>query len=179
MGTVPVLPTFTAGQVVTAAQLTALNTAISFLMAPPSAYAYRAAALSVGTSAWALIAYDNELLDTDTMVDIVGNPSRITIKTPGRFRIEGFANWAFNATGNRELMVRKNAAGSSVGGTQIQLAAVATAVTVSGTTQLISTEITFAANDYIEMFGWQNSGGALNIIGGQNQTYLQLRWMGT
>lgn len=177
MGTVPVLPPFSAGEVVPASKLVALNTALAFLLSPPEAYVYRNAAASTATATWTVITWDVELKDNDTMVDIAGQPTRVVFKTPGKFRVEGLMTWATNNTGYREIQVRKNSGGAVGGGTQLQYVT-GQATTGDQHAGLFTVAPTVAVNDYVEIFTRQGSGGTLSYTPGQVNMFAQATWIG-
>jgi hypothetical protein len=83
------------------------------------------------------------------------------------------AQFATNTTGVRRAMIRENAAGSSAGGTNrgtwnaTGLASDPTTVSGSRLLRLVDT-------DYVELFVYQDSGGALNVEMGSHETWLQL-----
>lgn len=176
MGTIPVVPTFTAGQKLTAAQLNAVGDAINFWATPPQVYAYQTATTNFATSGtYALVAFDTELYDTDTMHDNTTNPSRIIAQTAGKYLYSGQITFATNATGVRQLSIRKNSGGVIGGGTQVGSMTLP-AVSGSATTVLFEPfMIPMSVGDYIEIFGNQTSGGALASIASQSNSWVSAR----
>jgi hypothetical protein len=175
MGTIPTPPTFTAGAVLTATQLNTLRDVANFWAAPPRVYAWASGATSLNNSTTTLIAFASEVYDIvqsgdSPMHDNTTNNSRLVVRTAGKYRISVQCQFASNATGNRVVSVRLNAAGAPGGGS---LLFVQTQGAVSGT----STSVSFtappyplSAGDYVEMFASQSSGGVLNA-GGDITTY--------
>jgi len=81
-----------------------------------------------------------------------------------------------NATGQRGINIRKNAAGVQTAGTDIVL----DVFPGNGTTQarpFASVEQQFVAGDYLEMFLYQSSGGILTVNGGIAATFLSFRFV--
>lgn len=150
----------------------------------PACYAYANASPSHTSGTSTLIALDSEVDDNDSMHNTVTNNSRVVFTTAGRYFIICRLTYASNVNGRRELMVRKNSGGSSAGGTPIDYDA-ANAVNGFATHLKVLIEDTFAAADYIEMFGTQTSGAGLTIYGtalGGGQTShcsIRARWVGT
>jgi hypothetical protein len=87
-----------------------------------------------------------------------GNPSRWTPPMAGYYLVTVQVSWAVNSTGNRLAEIHKN--GSATASYQEAMPATATGnqttAAVSGIVQLNG------STDYIEAWGYQNSGGALN-----------------
>lgn len=178
MGTIPTVPTFTAGAVLTASDLNALGTAINFWASPPRASITKSANQSIANNTLTLITWDVEVYDTDTMHDNVTNNSRLICKTAGYYAITGAVQFSTNGTGNRITQIRQNAAGSSTGGTLLYdltysaNSGNATTVVIPGFT------VALAVNDYIEAFGQQTSGGALNVNANSNNSFLSMQLVG-
>lgn len=178
MGTIPTVPTFTAGAVLTASDLNALGTAINFWASPPRAQLYRSAALSLSNSTWTLLSFDAETYDTDVMHDNATNPSRLVIKTAGYYRLAGAISYANNNTGTRDYSIRLNAAGSVSGGTEVFGLTIDPPSAGQGVCVLPPLTVALAVNDYIEAFGYQSSGGSLTVMTGASNTFLQAELVG-
>jgi hypothetical protein len=115
------------------------------------------------------IGWDVEDYDTDAMHDPVTNNSRITIRTPGLYRITAVIEWASNATSYRRLTMLKN--GAYVEGGQNTQGA------VNGTTtiQQHAFELRLAAGDYIEIQGYQLSGSTVDVL---STSVFEATWVG-
>lgn len=176
MGTIPSYPLFVPLEIPTAAKLNQIKTAGDFWATAPQVYAYQTATTNFATSGtYALVAFDTEIYDTDTMHDLVTNPSRIICQTAGKLRFGGQMTFAANATGVRQLSIRKNAAGSVVGGTQVGSMTMP-AVSGSATTVMIEPFlIPMSIGDYIEVFGNQTSGGALASVASQSNSWFSAK----
>lgn len=181
MGAIPTIPAaYTVGQRWTRKAAAAHATALNFLLSPPRCEAVHHTVISPATATWAVVPFDTETYDTDSMHDLVTNTSRVTAQTPGRYEITAVVSFAGNATGDRRAQIRQNAAGAIGGGTQVsQLAAHPAAVgaSVLTTVELPARDIYLNAGDYVELFVWQNSGGALALTADAPNTYLRARWV--
>ena len=69
------------------------------------------------TETWTALTFDAETFDDDTMHDNSTNPSRITIKSDGRYLIIGSAEFRFSGGIDRALAIYKNGAAVLVNGT--------------------------------------------------------------
>ena len=178
MGTIPTPPTFTAGQVLTASQCNQLVTCLNFWASPPRALLYNNAAQSVPNNTLTLITHNSETYDTDGMHDTVTNNSRLYARTAGYYAISAALSFVTNGTGTRGLQIRLNAAGSSSGGTLIYDLTFPAVSGAQSTVVLPQFTYPMALDDYIELFGNQSSGGALNTSSGANNTFMQMQLAG-
>ncbi len=166
------VPSFSDGGILHAADL-------NFLETPPQGGVNQAtpqAALATGVTT--VVTWDTLAFDTDTVMWSSG--SRLQLNTGGKWLFTASLRWASNATGYRFIDLRKNAAGSGAGGSSI---ANDTRPAVSGniTAQVLSIEWPgFIAGDYVELFGFQTSGGSLAFAAGAvwGAVVLTARWMG-
>jgi hypothetical protein len=180
VGTIPTTPTFTAGEKLTAAELEQINDAVDFWALTPRCYAYQ----SLTHNTWAPITLDAEVYDIvqsgdTTSHDLSTDNSRIYVRTSGKYELSGQVQVASNATGYRAAQIRLNAAGSSAGGSGLAVNYQGAISGVSTSVNVIPVEASLNAGDYIELFGLQNSGGALNTVGGLGVTYLRLKLTGS
>ena len=161
-------PTFPSGSILTSTQQQAL-------IGPPRCRAYDGTGVSTGTGTLTLITLSAETYDsTGSMHSTSTNPSRITAPYSGDYDIVGGIAWPTHAdTGERYCEVRKNAAGSSSGGTVIGLAQF---VAASSYTYVRFSDlgVPLNAGDYIELFGAQYSSATLTTSTGDGITYLAL-----
>lgn len=107
------------------------------------------------TGVAAAITFDTEQYDNGTVHDTGSNTSRLTFATAGIYTAVGNVDWAGNATGRRTLSIRLN------GSTLIAQTQIAGSTTV--TQMQTSVVYKFAATDYVELVGTQNSGGNLDV----------------
>jgi hypothetical protein len=103
------------------------------------------------------VVFNTELQDTDGYHDTSSNTSRVTVPTSGLYSISGNVRWPTNATGARDIYFRVNGAGTFYGETDV--AALASNDTITSST----TSIYLNAGDYLELMGYQNSGGTLTL----------------
>ncbi len=180
MATLPVPRTYVASENLTATILngtTGIKGPLDFLLSPPRCGAYQTASTNMATSGvGAVILWDTELYDTDSIHSTVTNTSRFTSATTGLYRVHGSLGFAANATGYRSVNVRKNAAGASGGGTSVGVFRVPATATLS-TLVPFSCSVQLTAGDYIEVFGAQASGGALATDPGVGNSSIYVEWI--
>jgi hypothetical protein len=76
---------------------------------PPCAIVRRVATQSITNNTFSDVSFDTEVVDNDTLVDLVGQPTRVTIAHDGYYSIQFGVKWASNATGVRVQAVSINA----------------------------------------------------------------------
>lgn len=180
MATVPAEITFTAGAVLTAAQLnTNLRDAINFIIAPPYAVLRQTSAQAISSATWTGLTFDVEDLDRDGMHSTTSNTSRATAVTAGYYAIKGALLFTANGTGNRGLVVQVNGSASNRYG-KVQWPGFA-----GGSAGLLtSRELYLNVGDYAEIACNQTSGGSLNTVvtedgaPGGNPS-MTIRWVST
>jgi hypothetical protein len=163
------ISTFTAGQVLTAAQMNDLGENSNNYRVPPMCSVYRTAALShTATGTYQAYTYDTELYDTDGMWD-AGSPTRITLNTAGVYDVK-FVVSIGSTTGLIAGALYKD------GGAAQYLfldAGNATANYRNGSTNVVST-----GTNYVEMYFYQASGGSLPYGVGTLQSLFSATWIG-
>jgi len=174
--------TWVAGETVTAALMNAhVRDNVALLGTPPSCRVTASSTANVSTGAITLVAFDGESWDwpTSAMHDTSTNNSRLVAPIAGKYVISATTEWTANATGLRAIQIRKNAGGSSVGGTCMAELDVPAAASQLWTVHF-SDVYELAANDYLEVFRYQSSGGNLAPTAGNNPTpaWASLRWVG-
>ena len=121
------------------------------------------------------ITFDGEKFDTDSFHDNSTNTSRVTIPSGkgGYYLITGNLKFTSSTGGVRRADLKKN-------GTLIQLYFLQYPNTGSDWTGSSFASIeNLAVGDYIELFGEQSSGGALNVVGGGDEaTRIQVQYLG-
>jgi len=113
---------------------------------------------SISNSTATAISFNGETYDTDGFHDNSTNNTRITIPSgkDGYYLIYGNIGWGINATGRREFSLRKNTSTTlSDGGTGPTSGAYVS--------NIFSIVLNLAAADYIELFGFQTTGGAFDV----------------
>lgn len=150
--------------------------ALNFLLAPPRAYGYHNVALNVNNVTFTLVGLTGELYDSSGMHSTVSNSARINAVEAGLYTLKGHIQFEANGTGARGIMFRKNAAGSPSGGTELFLTY---NLPSAGNLGLVfgSVDANLNATDYVEMYAYQSSGGALNLVNGATSTFLSARWV--
>lgn len=145
---------------------------INFLIAPPIFLGYQSAAQSIPNNAFTAITFDTEVVDSYGGHSTVSNTSRYTAQVAGWYDVIGKVSWVANATGRRIATLYVN--GSELAYTRGEGIASATAVAASC---YALAPVFLNATDYVEVYGLQNSGGALNT--GASPTTLAVRWVHT
>ena len=186
MGVIPTIATATAGTVATAAYMNSIKAANDFWALTPRAYVYQSSVTSVANSAasWTLLPMQAEVFDIvqsgdSPMHDTTTDPSRIYIRTTGKYEINGQVQIVLNSVGYRAAQVRLNAAGSGSGGTQLALNVVDASSAALVSLPIPTVEVSLTEGDYVEAFAQQNSGGALNTIVGAGVTFLRVKLTGS
>lgn len=148
------------------------------LLNPPRARLLQSSGQAVTTGTFTAVTFTSEEFDTVSGHSNVSNTSRYTCQVAGLYLLSGKVAWVHNTTGQRASLWRIN--GSTVTGSQISLQTNAQA---SREIQVPAATITvpLAVNDYVELFGFQDSGGSLNTSVGDSatQSFLQAQWIGT
>lgn len=171
--TVPVTSQQSPGNFITGALWNAGPKALGdYTLAQPVFQGYQATAQAITSGAWTGISIDTGVIDSDGGHSNVTNPSRYTCQVAGIYLVLGFADFVSNATGVRGSRIALN--GTAIRGSQTNL------TTTNGSV--------FAApcwavqrlivGDYVEVQGFQNSGGNLNTANGTDATsQLAVFWL--
>lgn len=133
------------------------------------ARAYRSLDLAVNDSVDTVVAFNAESFDCQG----VHAAGRFTVPPDqgGFYWVSATVQFEAHATGVRRLRVFKNGGGTA--SAEFQLPQVAAAVC----SVMISTVLELRQGDYVEFKAWQTSGGALNILAGEQLSFGQLvRW---
>lgn len=117
---------------------------------------YNTSNISTLDSTWTSATFDSERWDTDTIHSTSSNTSRLTATTAGKYLIIGHIFFASNSTGQRAVRIRLN-------GTTI-IAQQSTSSVHTSRRFSIPVIYDMAATDYVEIQGFQDSGGALNMV---------------
>src|SRR6185312_17261357 len=117
MGTVPILRTWVAGELVTAAYMnTNVRDAGNFLLATPTFQGRQSISQSMPNLTNTAVLFDTEIIDSDNVHSTTTNTSRYTPLTPGYYQFGGGVGWTLNTTGVRCAWFTFN--GSTVVATQ-------------------------------------------------------------
>lgn len=107
-----------------------------------------------------------------------GTDGTVTVPLSGTYLVSGNLTWPVNATGERRLYVKRYTAGAwSFGG----VSGGAVETNVAGSTflrQSVTAMVACVAGDKVGMFGRQNSGAALALVGGADQPHLGVHMLG-
>lgn len=133
---------------------------LELLSKMPGCSVRRSTALAVVTSTITDVPFTaSDVRDTDAYHDTSTNPNRMTVPTGlgGVYRLTAYIDWAANATGFRQMGYTIN------GGTAVTRQAINTTLAGIPTQTGFTVEVPLNAGDYITVWGFQNSGGNLNI----------------
>lgn len=161
--TVPISASEAPGNFLTGALWTAqVKAAMDFLMGSGTngvprfkGYASTAQSLATGTTDTP-ITLDTEDYDSDNGHSTSTNTSRYTIQVAGTYAIAATLAIATNATGNRKAGININGANARGGAVQ------APGFASNSWCTAVYTEQPLSVGDYVELVGWQTSGGALS-----------------
>lgn len=151
------------GLPVSAARMAILDQGVRDAIEPPQARAFASAAVSIANGGTGqAVLFNSEDYDTDSLHSTSVNTSRMTVVHAGEYQVVGGAEWAAQATaaGIRQLMIVKNAT-TTLKKTKLKLST--TTWDGEAVAQTISVVCTLAAGDYVELWAYQTSGGALNL----------------
>jgi hypothetical protein len=126
---------------------------------------YKSASQTASNSTWTAITFDSENFDVGGYHDTSTNNTRITIPTGkgGYYSLTGSLNWGGNTTGARTAAIYLNGSLNKVLGQHPSTIA-----------NDVYTEFNYimnlSAGDYVEMYGFQLSGGNLGMMGATTAT---------
>lgn len=154
---VPSPRTYVVAETETGAYFNSLRDALNFLVNVPAAYLTQTAVQSVPNATWTALAFDGSVIDSYGGHSNSTNNTRYTEQVAGWYMVFGCASFATNGTGNRGCSVAKN-------GTRV-MGAAGFFGPVSGNPATVPSPPTIVflnVGDYLEVQGYQVSGGALN-----------------
>jgi hypothetical protein len=159
---------FTASTAVTAAGHNAVTD-------PPRCRVYNSANISLTSGVVTAMTFDTETIDDGGMHSTSVNTSRITVPSDGAgwYSIGGCVRFAANTTGYREIKITLN------GTLDLEIMRVPNSGATDDVRVSIHTEYPLAVGDYVELYATQNSGGALNALGGfAYSPMMYAKWQG-
>jgi hypothetical protein len=113
--------------------------------------------------------FNSEVYDTRSLHSVSGaNNSRLLAPTDGIYVITGGVQWEDNGDGDgwRSLFIHPNGLpGHLASSIMAPAAAGVTTANSADTHQVVTTQAKLNAGDYVELFAFQNSGSAKNILG--------------
>jgi hypothetical protein len=125
----------------------------------PAVRTRKTAVQSLVNATQTVVTFDAEDYKTDPLMhDNTTNPSRLTVITAGKYRIQATVVFAASATGGRAVVFRKNGA-TYLGGAH----GAANSIGTEDSAVSASTTADLAVGDYVECQAYQVSGGALNV----------------
>ena len=133
---------------------------VNFLTNPPDFVGEQTVAQALANQTWTGLTLDVEDLDSYNGHSTVTNSSRYTAQEPGWYTSCGAFSAAGNTTGFRAARLQVN-------GTAIAGAANYVVANGSSETGVVTPtrDIFLNIGDYVEVAGWQSSGGSLNTAG--------------
>jgi len=132
---------------------------------------YKSADQSISTSTNTAITFNTEDFDTDAFHSTSSNTSRFTVPAgkAGKYLLNGNLNWDVNSNTRMQIYILKNGSNFST----------PAAVTGDDYPNLsFSLVISLAVNDYVEVAGYQESGGSINVSGTSGATRVQFSYLG-
>lgn len=157
MATIPTPRTWITDEFVDAALLNNhVRDPFNFLIDAPAAGVFNSADFVVANNTETAITFDSERWDNDAIHSTSVNPSRLTCVTAGVYNISGCIVWTANATGVRTASLRLN------GGSPIARKSITSNTAAFDAEMPIATQWKLGVGDYIELVGFQTSGGNLN-----------------
>jgi hypothetical protein len=169
-----VMPTFLVGKTVLASELELIARRVDFLSAPPQAELRATTVQSITNNTPTPILYDAEDSDTHGGHSTSSNTSRYTAQVAGWYLCSGNVSMTGSATNRRGCWWRKN--GADVAGTE---AVISAGDDTAGLTIPARAKLIFlAVGDYVELVGYQDSGGPLNTVvaGSTPQPSMSITW---
>lgn len=165
---VPAERTWSVNDIVGGALLNSnLRDGINFLLNPPTAQVSQTATQSLANTTFTPISFDVNILDTYGGHSTTVNNTRYTAQVAGIYQVSGIVTFASNSTGDRAAEIGKNGSGISYSTTGFR----ASTGTVTGV-PVPGILITLAVGDYVEILGWQSSGGALSTQTGASSMFI-------
>jgi hypothetical protein len=136
---------------------------VNFLTNPPVFQGYQTAAQSIANSTLVATALDTTGVDTYAGHSNSVNNSRYTPTVAGYYLCLGQVGYAVNASVNRLALFYKNGTAVNLGQSGIFTTTAANFAIVPATALIYCN----GSTDYIEIWAYQNSGGALNTVPSQ------------
>lgn len=156
----PLLRTWTPGDLATAAYMNAMNYGITWGgISPPQCLAWQNTPQAFTTGIAAGVTFDSEVVDSDSMHSTVTNTQNIVAPWAGWYELAGGIGFATNGTGTRvgQFTVNGTAQGLS---SVIAIANASANILVP----LKTIRVLLAAGDAVALSALQNSGGSLSTV---------------
>lgn len=174
--------TFTAGSVLTAAQLNVAGGAVNNLVVPPAAKIRLTSAVNALTGSWTLstavfgTSTASKDIDTDSMVTLATD-GKINITTPGMYVVSGGVQFSASSTGQRILSLYRVRGATPLGIGQSRANAGTSILHTLNATGFVECQ----SGDYLAWQVYQDSGGTLTLntdTSGYEATFLSAVWVG-
>lgn len=138
----------------------------------PAARVVLAATQSIPSGTTTTVSFDTEAADIGNMFDPAA-PDRLTIPRAGTYVVSAGARFTSSDTGARVLFI-------TVTGHSFAAGAATPAGAYGGEAARLTASgvYRFAAGDIVQLRVFQNSGGALNLVGNDQQIALSAAWLG-
>ena len=135
---------------------------------------FQSATQSLSNATATVITFDSENYDTNAFHSTVSNTSRLTVPAgkAGKYLVFGQLGYNGNATGQRQAEILLNASGGYAKNIALNNGSSYL------TTPSFSTVLTLAVADYVELGGYQDSGGALTNAHGLQYTFFGMTYLG-
>jgi len=163
------ISTFTAGQVLTAAQMNDLGENSNNFRVPPMCRVKQTSGTSISDASNTILAFDAEDFDTDGMHDNATNNSRITINTAGVYLVIASVRYTAGVSDDTRISILKN--GGNVG-----IDERGPNNTRSG--QQVMGYYDLAVSDYLEAQVYQNNSANTARTTDTPYTFLSAAWIG-
>lgn len=152
------------GGIINAADVNQLVTQVNFNSAPPLFVGTQNVTQSLLNTTTTAITFDTNVIDTYNGHSTTTNTSRYVCQQAGYYTVAGAICYAASSTGMRGAHASVN--GSALQGCAAQVAGGATYFT---TVALPPRDVFLNLNDYVELYGWQSSGGNLSTATASDQ----------
>jgi hypothetical protein len=137
---------------------------------------YRTANQSINSAANTAIQFDNEEQDTSAFHDNVTNNTRLTVPYAGTYAVWACVQFAAAGGNLRYIFFGRNGlntAGNLKGLALQQVALAGQVVALVSSAKFVN----LSAGDYIELFAFQDSGGALNVTPQAYAPWFQIHYL--
>jgi hypothetical protein len=169
---------FSSGDTLTAAQMNVISDDLKFLKNVDRVRVYQSASQSVADQAWEHITFDSEDYDSGGLHSTSSNTDRLVAQVDGWYQVKGQVTWESNATGRRDIQIRKNDTSSDATAGTRWARVNTTAVGSDETMMQIVADVYLGVNDYVGLYVWQNSTGGLEAKAGSAVTWFSMTWSG-
>jgi hypothetical protein len=173
--TVPVMATEAPGGFLTGALWNANVKALGdFLSNPPVFSGYAVASQSIPNNTFTAMSIDTEVFDSDGGHSTTTNTSRYTCQVAGLYLLSGEVVLPASGAGTRGAEFMVNGITAVIGSEQLCAPSPGFATTIAPTASYVR----LAVGDYVQLMGFQNSGGAVSTSTvGAAMTSFAVEWV--